>query len=146
MRSAGQLQLAMNPRVLHVDDVDLVRTFLRRGLVRLGYDVTSAVDVGSALAALEAERFGTVITDHDMPGGTGLKLVKALQAAHFPGRIFVLSGALSASDRAEYLKLGVDGIAAKPIGLDGLRDLLAPRVHGFGGSLGANPRMAPHAA
>lgn len=133
----------MNPRVLHVDDVELVRTFLRRGLMRLGYDVTSAVDVGSALAALEADRFGIVITDHDMPGGTGLKLVQALHAAQFPGRILVLSGALSANDRAEYRKLGVDGIAAKPIGLDGLRDLLAPRVHGCGGSQGSNPRVAP---
>jgi two-component system response regulator PilR (NtrC family) len=136
----------MNLRVLHVDDIDLVRTFLRRGLLRLGYDVTSAADVASALAALETGSFGVVITDHDMPGGTGLKLVQALHAARFPGRIFVLSGALSANDRAEYLKLGVDGIAAKPIGLDGLRDLLAPRVHGFGGSHGSNPRMAPHAA
>ncbi|OYV04331.1 MAG: hypothetical protein CFE26_17480 [Verrucomicrobiales bacterium VVV1] len=83
MRAAGQLQLAMNPRVLHVDDIALVRTFLRRGLMRLGYEVTSAVDVGSALAALETDRFEIVITDHDMPGGTGLKLVQALHAARF---------------------------------------------------------------
>jgi len=136
----------MKPRVLHADDVDVVRTFLSRGLVRLGYEVTSVGDVGSALPLMAAGNFDVVITDHDMPGGGGLALVKALHDAQFAGRIFVLSGALPAIDRAEYLKLGVDGIAAKPIGLDGLLDLLAPRVHGFGGSGGPSARQAPHAA
>jgi CheY-like chemotaxis protein len=136
----------MKPRVLHADDLDLVRTFLSRGLVRLGYEVTSVADVGSALAATAAGNFEIVITDHDMPGGNGLALVKALHAEQFAGRIFVLSGALSARDRAEYLKLGVDGIVAKPIGLDALRELLAPRVHGFSGGAGPSARQAPHAA
>jgi len=136
----------MKPRVLHADDVDLVRTFLSRGLVRLGYEVTSVADVGSALRAVGAGSFDVVITDHDMPGGNGLALVKALHDAQFAGRIFVLSGALSAGDRAEYLRLGVDGIAGKPIGLDGLRELLAPRVHGFSGGAGPSARQAPHAA
>lgn len=136
----------MKTRVLHADDVEIVRTFLSRGLVRLGYEVTSVADVGSALWAFDAGSFEVVITDHDMPGGNGLALVKALHNEQFAGRIFVLSGALSARDRAEYLKLGVDGIANKPIGLDGLRDLLAPRMHGYGGSAGPSAREAPHAA
>ena len=139
-------ELPMKPRVLHADDVDLVRTFLCRGLERLGYEVTSVADVGSALEATAAGNFEIVITDHDMPGGNGLALVAALHEAQFAGRIFVLSGALSVRDRVEYLKLGVDGIATKPIGLDGLRDLLAPRVHGYGGSAAPGARQAPHAA
>jgi DNA-binding NarL/FixJ family response regulator len=68
-----------------------------------------------------------IITDHQMPRKNGLALVVALRAARFDGRIFVLAGALPLEARSDYLRLKVNGIAAKPISLAALRALLSER-------------------
>ena len=114
----------MKTRILHAEDDDAVRAFLGQALRRFGYDVVSAADGEAALHRAENEHFDVVITDHHMPGKDGLALVAGLRAARFGGRIFVLSGALPEAALPEYLRLGVDGIAAKPISLAALRALL----------------------
>ena len=107
----------MKTRVLHADDEQLVRAFIDEALHFLGFDVVGVSDGNAALARLAREPFDVVITDHHMPAIGGLELVRELRARAFEGRIYVLSGALHANDRREYEVLGVDGIAAKPLGL-----------------------------
>lgn len=114
----------MKTRVLVVDDELQVRAFLDEALHFLGYAVTVAEAGAAALALLEVERFDMVVTDHRMPGMTGLELARALRERGFSGRIFVVSGVLSARERADYEALRVAGMAAKPISLSELNGLL----------------------
>ena len=68
-------------RILVVDDERSMREFLEILLRKEGYDVTTAGDVDGALLALESDDFDLVISDIQMPGKTGLDLLKAIREA-----------------------------------------------------------------
>ncbi len=118
----------MKTRILHAEDDATVRGFLAQALGRFGYEVVSDADGEAALLRAKNEPFDIVITDHQMPRKDGFALVAALRAARFEGRIFVLAGALPAEARSQYLRLEVNGIAAKPISLAALRALLSDQT------------------
>ncbi len=59
-------------------------------------------------------RFDLLITDHSMPGMTGVELVQRLREESFRGKIMVLSAHLSAEIRAAYEALAVDAMMSKP--------------------------------
>lgn len=127
----GRLGRSSNPmktRVLLVEDDPQVRAFMDEALYFLGYQVRVANDGAAALGLVGEEDFEVVITDHRMPGMEGLELVRALRARGFAGRIFVVSGVLSARERADYRALRVDGIAAKPLALSELNAMLRGRL------------------
>lgn len=114
----------MIKRVLHADDDPLARASLDEALHFMGYKVTGVGDPDEALTKTREEAFQLVMTDHHMPRGGGLRLVKELRAEGFGGRIFVLSGALSEEDRLAYSLLGIDGVLMKPFDLWSLHQLL----------------------
>ena len=112
----------MTWKILCVDDEESITTLVTRLLNAKGHTVTVARGGGEALVHATAAQIDAIITDHVMSGMTGVELVRHLRAAAYPGRIFVLSGALSAESRGEYEALQVDAIAAKP---GGLKEILA---------------------
>lgn len=114
----------MKKRLLYAEDDEIVRGALSQLLTLLGWQVTCEPHGEAALDRIHAEEFDVVLTDHHMPGKDGLALVQNLRAEGFHGRIFVLSGALPAAEENEYRRLHVDGIAAKPVALSELRELL----------------------
>jgi CheY-like chemotaxis protein len=115
----------MKKRLLYAEDDDIVRGTLSELLSLLGWQVTCAPHGGAALERVAREEFDVVLTDHNMPGTDGLTLVQNLRARGFPGRIYVISGALPPDQEDEYHRLHVDGIAAKPLALTDLRILLS---------------------
>jgi PAS domain S-box-containing protein len=78
-------------RVLCVDDdpqaVDVTESYLERELDQV--TVLRAVDGDDALSTLDAEPVDCVVSDHDMPGTTGLELLRTVRARH-PELPFVL--------------------------------------------------------
>jgi len=111
-------------RVLYAEDDECVRISTSSLLTHLGCDVTSEPHGGAALDRYRAGNFDVVITDHDMPGTDGLVLVQSLRARGFDGRIYVVTGGVSATASARYRELNVDGIVAKPVALAKLRAML----------------------
>jgi len=65
-------------RILVVDDEEGVTNALRRSLRREGYEITACNDPKQALVLLKGETFDMVISDHLMPGMTGIELTKIL--------------------------------------------------------------------
>src|SRR5207302_10650242 len=63
-------------RIVAVDDEQGVCNALRRSLRREGYDITTCCDPKEALEMLKTEKFDMLISDHLMPGMTGLQLTK----------------------------------------------------------------------
>jgi CheY-like chemotaxis protein len=114
----------MKKRLLYAEDDDIVRGALSQLLTLLGWQVTSEPHGAAALNRLNAEEFDVVLTDHHMPVTDGLSLVQKLRAQNFPGRIYVISGALGEEQHEQYRRLNVDGIATKPVALPQLRELL----------------------
>jgi CheY-like chemotaxis protein len=60
--------------VLIIDDDDVTRLVLRHQLGRLGHDVIEADSPAEALAILSGTQVDLIISDHDMPGMSGLEL------------------------------------------------------------------------
>src|SRR5688572_26815343 len=78
-------------RVLIADDEPLIRLGIRRALEAMP-DMTVAGECGAvadAVAAIERDAPDLVVLDVQMPGGTGLDVVRALGPARMPAVVFV---------------------------------------------------------
>jgi two-component system LytT family response regulator len=78
-------------RVLIADDEPLIRLGIRRALEAMaGVAVTGECgEVAEAVAAIERDAPDLVVLDVQMPGGTGLDVVRALGPSRMPAVIFV---------------------------------------------------------
>jgi PAS domain S-box-containing protein len=80
-------------RALVVDDEDLVRASTADMLTELGYEVIEAADAEDALRLLEGSgRIDILVTDHMMPGMTGVDLARAVRVSRPRTRILIVSG------------------------------------------------------
>jgi len=67
--------MTQSKRVLVVEDNESMRRTLSTVLERAGFDVVAVAQFHRALELIEDELFDTLVTDLDLPGGTGLDLV-----------------------------------------------------------------------
>jgi CheY-like chemotaxis protein len=115
------------PTVMIVDDIDAVRIVLRMQLTILGYRVLEARDMPEAVELCVRERPNLILMDVGQPEVEGLGASSLLQVASESGAIPVV--ALSAfSDyefRARALEAGCRDVAAKPLGIRNLGELIA---------------------
>ena len=67
--------------ILYVDDEKPIVSMMKRLLERQGHRVSAYTDPSEALNAVRANpnQFELVVTDHNMPGMTGLELAQALK-------------------------------------------------------------------
>ncbi len=121
-------------RVLVVDDDEVVRVMLEALLVRAGYRVTAFSDSPAALAAVlgRSSDFHVVVTDHNMPGMSGLQLAGEVAAKVPDLPVVIASGYLDDALRAAAAKVGAAAVIGKEFSVEGLADLLRnvvrPRV------------------
>ena len=100
--------------ILIVDDLQIVRVSLLRILGKAGYRCREAEDVAQALAALEEEPADLVLCDIQMPGASGLDLVRALKP-RIPDTSVVMVSSLEGTETAiECLQQGAFGYVLKP--------------------------------
>ncbi|GAF98118.1 unnamed protein product, partial [marine sediment metagenome] len=66
-------------RILVVDDERSMQEFLEIFFRSEGFDVVTAGEVGSAQLHLESDEFDVVITDIQMPDGSGLDLLRTVR-------------------------------------------------------------------
>lgn len=114
-------------RILAVDDEPSITQCMRFIFEQPEYEITLAQDGEDALhqmANLE-KPFHVIITDNNMPGGSGVEFVRKLRQLHFAGKVMVLSAHLSEELRAAYEELGADSMVDKPFNIDYLRNALA---------------------
>lgn len=108
------------PVVLVVDDEEVCISSTRRVLERAGAQVIAARSVVGALEALKLGPVDLILSDFNMPGGSGLQLFAALDKAH-RARFVLYSGNPDACDRHER-KGG--RVLRKPQGSQKLGDLV----------------------
>ena len=101
-------------RILVVDDERSMREFLEIFLRREGYEVTTAEDVASGRLQLENEEFDVVISDIQMPDGSGLDLLKFARE-HAPAAMVVMITAFGTpANTREAFKRGAFDFIEKP--------------------------------
>ncbi len=103
-------------RILYVDDDDSMVFLVRRFLERNGYQVHTCETPMDALQALAAgaDRFDLCITDHNMPGMSGLDLAAAMQAQGYRLPVVIASGFISEELRTRSAEIGVAELLHKP--------------------------------
>ncbi len=114
-------------RALIVDDSRFARRHLREMLEREGIACEDAADGRSAMEALHAGgEFELALVDWNMPGMTGLELVKLLRREGFDAMKVMMvttEGETEAITRA--LEAGADEFLMKPFDEEALREKLA---------------------
>lgn len=111
------------PRVLLVDDDPSVLRGLRRLLSNTSFRVDCARDVRQALAQLRTKAFAVVITDLEMPGGNGLRLLVELQK-RYPETLRVVHSSHVQAVKNRLVKRLAHRLLDKPATLFALRDTL----------------------
>ncbi|HJQ85629.1 MAG TPA: sigma-54 dependent transcriptional regulator [Candidatus Binatia bacterium] len=112
----------MPDAILVADDEPGVRESLAEVLRDAGYSVHAAADGAAALAAVEANDFGVVITDLRMPGADGLAVLRRAREISPQTLVLVMTAHGSVETAVEALRAGAADYILKPIVFD---DLLA---------------------
>jgi putative two-component system response regulator len=101
-------------RLLIVDDEEMLRRSLRRTLERAGHAVAEAADVESARAVLQVQETDLVFCDINMPGKSGLELVRSLKGTGIA--VVMLTGLDDPAIAEEALATGAYTYLVKPLG------------------------------
>lgn len=124
------------PSLLVVDDEPDLRTLYELTLVREGYDVETAGSVEDAWQRLAERSYSVVITDMRLPDGSGLDLLRRLEAADRGEKTIVITAYGSAENAVEALKAGAFDYLTKPVDLRQFRGVVAS-------ALGRAPQAGP---
>ncbi|MBL9215225.1 MAG: PAS domain S-box protein [Opitutaceae bacterium] len=109
-------------RLLVVDDEISLRRLLATAFTRKGYTVHTASDGLEAIQMISdpQQPLDAALLDLNMPGATGLEVLKVIKACRPLLRVLVLSGHVSSEIRAELDRLGQADFVQKPYTLDDL--------------------------
>ena len=118
------LRLIMT-RVLVADDSSTMRKIILRSLQAVGVkDVSEAADGQEAIALFAPGKFDLVLTDWNMPGMTGLDLLKAIRAQDAQVPVIMVTTEAEKSRILEAIQAGVTDYLVKPFQPDTLREKL----------------------
>ena len=125
-----------NMKILIVDDFSTMRRIIKNLLRDLGFTNTQEADDGvTALPMLKNGDFDFLVTDWNMPGMTGIDLLKAVRAdaslASLP--VLMVTAEAKRDQIIEAAQSGVNGYVVKPFTAQALKekiDKIFERVDG----------------
>jgi len=103
--------------LLIVDDTEFNRDALARRLVQKGFQVDTAADGEEALSRAATGRYDLVLLDVEMPGMSGLDVLKRLRdtRSHTELPVIMVTGRTESADIVDALTLGANDYVVKPI-------------------------------
>jgi two-component system chemotaxis response regulator CheY len=106
-----------NMKILVVDDFSTMRRIIKNLLKELGFThIEEADDGATALPMLKQGHFDFLVTDWNMPGMTGIDLLKAVRAdpalAHLP--VLMVTAEAKREQIIMAAQAGVNGYVVKP--------------------------------
>ncbi len=119
--------VCVGKRVLVVDDLEISRAVLERGLGRLGMQVLTADNAEKAIRTLKTEaiagrRFDLALFDDQMPGATGVELLRRIRQEpelnRFP--VILLSTIDKVKKNKQNAEVGFSSVLMKPARRDQL--------------------------
>ncbi len=103
------------PRVLAVDDEQVVCESIRRVLAAEGYEVATSTSSRSGLELLKKERFDLLLLDIKMPEMDGIELLKAARDVSPETEVVIITGYATIETAVEAIKLGAFDYLEKPV-------------------------------
>jgi DNA-binding response OmpR family regulator len=115
------MENSRKPRVLIVEDEEMVRETIKAILEDDGFEVMDADSVNAALEILNAQKFDVLVSDLHMPLiGDGLTVVSAMRHLNPEALTLIMSGFPEMDKAAAALLAQADGILVKPSAIRGL--------------------------
>jgi CheY-like chemotaxis protein len=123
-------------RILIVDDNAINLKLVRYIVEDRGYEVDSAIDATTALAAVRANRPDVILMDLQLPGIDGLALTRQLKSDPATRDIAIIAVTAYAmkGDRERAIEAGCDDYVTKPIDTRALPGVIARHVRERGAS------------
>src|SRR6185295_4418357 len=108
---------AATPTLLVVDDNDANRDMLARRLEKRGYRVLKAVEGATALEMIAAEPVDLVLLDIEMPGLSGLEVLREIRKTRTGLQLPILMATArsDSTDVVEALEAGANDYVVKPL-------------------------------
>ncbi len=104
--------------LLIVDDDRIFRDRLAAAFQRRGYDVRTAGDYNAAIDQAKRDSPELAVVDLNMPGRSGLELVRDLKAVDRSTSVLVLTGYGSIATAVDAIRLGAANYLPKPADTD----------------------------
>ncbi len=111
-------------RILIVDDEPAVSEVLSEFLSGIGFDVKVAADATAAEAAIAEYRPDVILTDINLPGRSGLDVMRVAREHDPEIAVIVITGYASAGTAIEALRQGALDYITKPFDLDQVQKLV----------------------
>jgi len=102
------------PALLVVDDEERILSALRRALRKEGYEIVAADTPQTALQWLSRRHFDAVLSDHKMPGMTGLQLLSQARELQPGVALLLITGWTEEIPRDQLTRVGVAALITKP--------------------------------
>ncbi len=114
----------MTRTVLVVDDKEMMRDSVGSTLTRAGFTVRTANDARSALSEIASRRPDCVVTDHNMPGMTGVELAGQISGHDEDLPVILMTAYGSIEIAVQAMKNGAYDFITKPFRLGDIRDVV----------------------
>lgn len=111
---ADEVTMEKRVHILVVDDEPAAQRLMTRILEKRGYRTSAASDVRSAMQILDQADIALVLTDLDMPGGSGLELIEALHAERPDVATILVTGRGNLEVASGAVMSGAYGYLTKP--------------------------------
>lgn len=111
-------------RVCVVDDNARARQSIADVLKHAGHEVFACSSGREALQLLEKESIDVVVTDLQMPGMTGLELIRALEERKFDGQVVMVTAFATVEAAVDAMRHGAFDFIEKPFDAEQLEQLV----------------------
>lgn len=119
-------------RILVVDDEISLREMVKEMLMMSEHDVDTAENGSEALEAIREKSYDMVIIDRNMPGMSGVDVIKMVRAnpKYEKLKIMMLTAASVTKEIDEAFAAGATGYIIKPLNIKQLLDKVAAALKG----------------
>lgn len=101
-------------KILVIEDNETLLTSISESLVSAKFLCETASHFSSAFEKIQMYQYDIIVVDINLPGGTGLELIRALKKINTDTGVIVISARNSLDNKIEGLELGADDYITKP--------------------------------
>lgn len=116
-------------RLLLVEDEELLRGIVAKGLRNLGYAVDEAQDGEEALYLYEINEYDLLVLDLNLPKVDGLEVLRRIRTTNAELRVLILSARSQVDDRVLGLNEGANDYLVKPFDFRELEARIRSLLH-----------------
>ncbi|GMU86526.1 MAG: sigma-54-dependent Fis family transcriptional regulator [Ignavibacteriales bacterium] len=120
--------MTTQPKILIVDDEQIVRESLKQWFIEDDYAVDTAEDGETALKKFEKGKYDLILADIKMPGISGLELLEKLKSDDPAAIIILITAFASVPTAIKALKAGAYDYITKPVDPDELSHIVKRAV------------------